>query len=64
MPMRLLSVRRAIPGRLKPTPRSCGGHALESDEATDIVDEVLQSDLGSRSDDADCSYEAASGVVC
>src|SRR4029453_10888439 len=49
----------AILGRLKPTPRSCGGHALESHETTDVVDEVLQSDLGSRSDDADCSYEAA-----
>ena len=52
---------RPTPLRLGRSPRSCNGHPFERHEAADVVDQVLQSDLGSRSDDADRSHEAAAG---
>jgi hypothetical protein len=38
---------------------SCDGHPFECQEATDVVDEVLQSDLCSRSDDSDRPHDPA-----
>ena len=46
------------PIRLGRSPRSSNGHPFERHEAADVVDQVLQSDLGSRSDDADRSHKA------
>ena len=37
--------------------RSGSGHPFECHEATDVVDEVLQSNLGSRSHDADRPHD-------
>src|SRR5215510_11802194 len=38
---------------------SCDGHPFECHEATDVVDEVLQADLCSRSDDSDRPHDPA-----
>src|SRR3974377_1017204 len=48
-------------GLKKVTFLSCCGYPLQRHEAADVVHEVLQSDLRSRSNDADRPHEPAAG---
>ena len=50
-----------VPGVARVFLSSYGSHPLQRHEAADIVHEVLQSDLHSRSDDADRPYEPTAG---
>ena len=47
--------------RRRRTSPSYGSHPLQRHEAADVVGEVLQSDLHSRSHDADRPHEPAAG---